>query len=127
MDKFTKRGSDGSVDVSASTNEYAKALSEWVAENEIPSDTIESAVEAVFDRFPGARLPMPALLSAAVTELEATPDQHKTLTSRCHAYVTGQSAGNTGRIDIGKGKGGGVLRLSLPGQPVPARAAKKTA
>lgn len=127
MDKFTVFGSDGSADVSASANAYAKALTSWKVDNEIPTETIETAVEAVFDRFPGQRLPMPALLSAAVLGLSATPDQHKALTTRCHAYVTGQSAGNTGRLDIGKGKGGGVLRLALPGQPVPARPAKKSA
>jgi len=127
MDKYTKTGTDGSVDEKASAIAYSAALSVWVAENEIPSDTIETAIEAVFDRFPSQRLPMPALLSAAVAELSATPEQHNALTKRCHAYVSGQSAGNTGRIDIGKGKGGGVLRLSLPGQPVPARPAKKSA
>lgn len=127
MDKYTKTGADGSVDEKASAIAYSAALSVWVAENEIPSDTIETAVEAVFDRFPSQRLPMPALLAAAVTELSATPEQHNALTKRCHKYVTGQSASNTGRIDIGKGKGGGVLRLSLPGQPVPARPAKKSA
>lgn len=127
MDKFTVRGSSGSVDVVASANAYAKALTEWVAQNELSSETIETAVEAVFDRFPGQRLPMPALLSLSVAELGASPDQHKTLTARVHAYVTGQSADNTGRIDIGKGKGGGVSRLALPGEEVPARLAKKTA
>ena len=127
MDKFTKRGSDGSVDVSASAKAYAEALTKWCAENEVASDTIENAVETVFDRFPGARLPMPALLSLSVQELGATPEQHKTLTDRVHAYVIGQCAKNTGRIDIGKGKGGGVSRLAKPGQAVPARPAKKTA
>jgi hypothetical protein len=127
MDKFSKLGSDGTVDVNASKEAYGQALSAWKAENEIPTDRIETAIEAVFDRFPGQRLAMPALLSMSVLGLSATPDQHKTLTARCHAYVTGQSAGNTGRLDIGKGKGGGVLRLSLPGQPVPARPAKKSA
>jgi len=127
MDKFTKRGTDGSVDVAASASAYAKALTEWVAQNEIPSDTIETAVEAVFDRFNGQRLPMPALIGLALQELQATPDQHKTLTNRVHAYVSGQSAKNTGRLDISKGVGGGVLRLSLPGQEIPARPAKKSA
>jgi hypothetical protein len=125
MDKHTVFGSDGSADLSLSQAAYGKALAVWKAENEVPTETIEGAVEAVFDRFPGQRLPMPYVVSQAVTALEATPDQTKSLTTRVHAYVTGQSANNTGRIDIGKGKGGGVLRLSLPGQPVPARPAKK--
>lgn len=124
MDKYTVFGSDGAADVTASVDAYAKALAAWKQANEIPTDRIESAVEAVFDRFPGQRLPMPALLNLSVNELGGTPEQHKTLSTRVHAYVTGQCAKNTGRIDIGKGKGGGVSRLALPGQPIPARVAK---
>ena len=121
MDKFTVRDSSGSVDVAASANAYATALTKWCAENEVASDTIEMAVEAVFDRHPG-RLPMPALLSAAVNELGATPAQFKTLTDRVHSYVSGQA--KTGRLEIGKGKGGGVSRLARPGEPIPVKPAK---
>lgn len=124
MDKYTKRGMDGSVDVTASAQAYAAALTKWVAENEIASETIETAVEAVFDRFSGSKLPMPALLSLTVAELGGTPDQHKTLTNRVHAYVKGQCNENQGRLEISKGKGGGVQRLAKPGQTIPARAAK---
>lgn len=127
MDKYTKRGIDGSVDVAASASAYAKALTEWVAQNEIPSETIENAVEAAFDRFDGQRQPMPALIAFALQELKAEPSQHKTLTNRVHAYITGQSAKNTGRLDISKGVGGGVARLARPGEAVPARPAKKSA
>ena len=121
MDKFTVRNSDGSVDVAASANAYAVALAKWVSENEIASEMIEAAVEATFDRHPG-RLPMPALLSGAVNELGAAPAQFKALTERCHAYVRGQA--EVGRLEIGKGKGGGVSRLARPGEPIPAKPAK---
>jgi hypothetical protein len=129
MDKFTKTGADGSVDVAASANAYAKALTEWKAQNEIPTDRIEAAVEAVFDRFPGVRLSMPSLLHEAVTELKGSPAQHKALSARVQSYVTGQCGAtketrNTGRLDIQKGVGGGVLRLALPGEPIPARTKK---
>ncbi len=126
MDKFTQRGADGSVDVAASANAYAKALTEWSAQNEIPSDTIETAVEAVFDRFDG-RIAMPALVGLSLQELQATPDQHKALDKRVRAYLKGQAADNTGRLDVMKGVGGGVLRLARPGQEIPARPAKKSA
>lgn len=119
MDKHLVRDSSGSVDVAASANAYAEALTKWCAENEIASETIENAVEAVFDRHPG-RLPMPALLSAAVNELGSTPAQFKTLTDRVHSYVSGQT--KLGRLEVGKGKGGGVSRICLPGQTPPAKA-----
>ena len=124
MDKHTVFGTDGTADLAASTNAYAKALAEWKKANEIPVDRIEAAVEAVFDRFPSQRLAMPMLLNLAVAELGGAPTQFKTLQDAVHGYVTGQSAKNTGRIDIVKGKNGGVQRLALPGQPVPARPAK---
>lgn len=126
MDKFTVRGTDGSVDMAASANAYTKALSEWCTSNETASETIETAVEAVFDRFDG-RITVPALLGLALSELGATPAQHKSLENRVRAYVKGQCAGNTGRLDMVKGVGGGVQRLARPGQEVPARAAKKSA
>lgn len=127
MDKFTQRGADGSVDVAASANAYAKALTEWSAQNEIPSDTIETAVEAVFDRYNDQRLHMPVLVGFTLQELQATPDQHKALDKRVRAYLKGQCAENTGRLDIMKGVGGGVLRLARPGQEIPARPTKKSA
>lgn len=120
MDKYMVRGTDGSVDVAASANAYALALTKWVAENEVPATDIETAVEAVFDQH--KKLPMPALLSAAVNELGSTPAQFKALTERCGAYVRGQAA--LGRLEIAKGKGGGVSRLALPGQPIPVKPAK---
>lgn len=127
MDKFTKRGMDGSVDVVASAQAYASALTKWAAENEIAGEKIENAVEAVFDQFPGQTLPMPALLNLSVAKIGGTPEQHKTLTNRVHAYVSGQCNKNTGRLEVSKGKGGGVLRLAKPGQTIPARSAKKSA
>ena len=130
MDKYSKLGSDGTVDVAVSAQAYADALTAWKAENEIPTDRIEAAVEAVFDRFPGSRLAMPALLHEAVSELQGTPAQHKALTTRVQKYVAAQCGNtketrNTGRLDIQQGVGGGVLRLALPGQDIPARPAKK--
>lgn len=129
MDKYTVFASDGSVDVAASAASYAKTLTAWKVQHEVPTETIEAAVEAVFDRFQGTRLSMPALLHEAVSQLQGTPAQYKTLTERVQAYVSGQcglgEARNTGRLDIQKGVGGGVLRLARPGEEVPARPVKK--
>lgn len=127
MDKFTVRSSSGSVDVSASATAYAEALSKWVVENEADIGAIEGAVEAVFDEYPTARLPMAALVSKAVSKMDPPYAQYKSLSERVHKFVTATSAKNTGRIDIAKGNGGGVLRLAVPGAEIPARPAKKTA
>lgn len=108
MDKFTVRASNGSVDISASAQAYALALTKWVADNEIPTENIENAVTAVLDMYPGQRLPMPALLSLSVQKLGATPEQHRILTERVHAFVRGQA--DSGVLTIAKGKKGGVSR-----------------
>lgn len=109
MDKYTQRGEDGSVDVSASANAYAKALTEWCVKNEIPSEQIADAVNLVLDSHPG-RIPMPALLSLAVQEMGTRPDTFKALSDRVHAYITGQA--KAGLLFVNKGKGGGVSRLA---------------
>lgn len=108
MDKFTKRGTDGSVDVAASANAYAAALTEWCAANEMDAEEIAGAVNAVLDRHPGRRIAMPALLSLAAQELGATPETFKVLSDRIHAYVTGQASAKL--LFVTKGKGGGVGR-----------------
>ena len=46
MDKYMVRSTDGSVDVAASANAYATALTKWAAENEVPAADIEAAVES---------------------------------------------------------------------------------
>ena len=107
MDKYTQRGTDGSIDVAASANAYAKALTEWSALNEIPAEQITEAVNSVLDLHPG-RIPMPALLSITVQQLGATPENFKVLSDRVHAYVTGQT--KAGLLFVIKGKGGGVSR-----------------
>jgi len=108
MDKFTVRGTDGSVDIAASANAYAKALTEWTAENEIPAEEIAAAVNTVLDRHAGKRIPMPALLSLASQELGADAENFKVLSDRVHAYVKGQK--EAGLLFVILGKGGGVSR-----------------
>lgn len=125
MDKFTVRDAGGSVDVAASVASYREALNSWVSVNETPVEVIERAVEAVFDsRSSTQRLPTPFLVSLAVQEIGADPSQFKALSARVSAYVKGQCAENTGRLDTSKGKGGGVLRLARPGEDIPARPVK---
>lgn len=108
MDKFTKRGTDGSVDVTASAAAYTEALTEWCAENEIPAEQIEAAANAVLDAHAGKRIPMPAFLSLAVQELGGTPETFAVLSDRVHAYVSGQAKAE--QLFVVKGKGGGVTR-----------------
>lgn len=120
MDKFTSFDANGEADVAASANAYAKALTTWKTQNEIPTEQIETAVETVFDRATGV-LPMPALVSFAVSEISQDPAQHKALTKRVHAYITGQKL--AGRLSVKQGKMGGVTRLARVGEEQVAKTA----
>lgn len=108
MDKFTKRGTDGSVDVEASKAEYGQALAAWCVQNEIPADRISAAVATVLDSHPGQPIPVPALLSEACQCLGSTPQTFTVLSKRVHAFVQGQE--KAGLLFITRGKGGGVSR-----------------
>jgi len=107
MDKYTQLGTDGSIDVAASANAYAKALTNWKVENEIPAETISEAMNTILDGHPG-RIPMPALLSLTVQQLGATPETFKVLSDRVHQYV--QARAKAGELFIVKGKNGGCTR-----------------
>lgn len=124
MDKFTVRDSAGCVDVVSSVAAYERALTSWVQVNEVPLDLIESAVEAAFDSSDRARLPIDYLTSVAVQNMGVHPDQYRAVTARVGTYIRGQASASCGRLEITKGTGGGVARLSRPGEPVPARPVK---
>lgn len=114
MDKFTVRDLSGAVDVIASATKYAEALQDWVSQNEADPQHLTDVVNAVFDRFSGQTLPMPALVSLSVADLGATPTEHMAVSKRVHAHIQGM-AGKGGSLTITKGKGGGVSRKAVEG------------
>lgn len=119
MDKYMVRGSDGSVDLKASVAAYHNALAKWVSENEISADTVRNAVDAVFnERGEGTRLTLPILVSYAMGKIDHSPAQYTAIESRIRAFLKGNA-----RFESTKGKGGGVARLALDGQPLPAKTA----
>lgn len=111
MNSFTVRNSAGAVDVVASVSAYTQALQTWVSENEADVQQLTDTVNEVFDKYPSQVLPMPALVSMVVTELGATPSEHKTVTARVYAHVRCMAA-EGGTLQITRGKGGGVTRLA---------------
>ncbi|HEY5267565.1 MAG TPA: hypothetical protein VII94_00320 [Candidatus Saccharimonadales bacterium] len=108
MDKYTVRDSSGSVDVTASSNAYAAALTLWVTENEIPSDDIAMAVDSVLDSAAGKRVAMPSLLNFAAQELGADVSSLQAISTRIHEYVTAQVKAE--KLFVVKGVGGGVSK-----------------
>lgn len=121
MDKFTIRDANGTVDTAASVRAYSNALAAWVSANETPVDSIERAVEAVFDTH-DKRMPTGFLVDCTMQELNVDPERFQTVSKHVVSYVKGQVA--SGRIDSTKGTGGGLSRLARPGEPIPARQVK---
>jgi len=109
MNKFTIR-TGSTVDIDASVAAYTEALTQWAADNDIPSDQIATAVNTVLDNADGERVPMPALLNFAATELGSNYRNHSTLTDRIHDFVSAEV--KAGRLFTVKGSGGGVSRTA---------------
>lgn len=120
---------DGRTDEDASVAAFRVAMSKHIADRETELSTIADAVGAVFDKYKGTSINMPALCNFALQELNAQPENYKVLQERTAQYVRDNSQGEkdkeTGveaRPDslfvIGKGKGGGVHRRSdRPAKP----------
>lgn len=124
MDKYMVRSKvNGSVDVVASAANYANALTAWVAENEFDTNEIRDAIDAVFDAQPKEqRLTLPVLVSYTMGHLKPSADQFSNVEDSIRAYVKANP-----RFHSSKGKNGGVLRLALEGEEIPAPPAKKSA
>lgn len=120
--EYVVRAADGSIDINGSVAAFATALG-TLAESEVASEDIRDAVDAVCDKHPDNRLPMQALISLATTILAPEPSALGSVTKRVHAWIRA-TAKETGRFEIVKGVGGGVKRLALEGEPVPAKTAK---
>lgn len=127
MDNNTIRNAIGEVDQKASLAGYANNLAKWCSENEVSTEMIQKAVDRVFDDHTDLtvteplRLTIPVLIGYAMAYCDHTPKQFSAVQERIRAYVKGSP-----RFDSSKGKGGGVARLALDGQPIPEKT-KKTA
>jgi len=117
--KYIVRGTDGSIDITSSVNQFATQLA-TLSQAEVSTDSIAEAVDSVYDgQEAGKRLPMAALVSLATTELSPEADKISAVQKRVHSWVRAQA-----RFSIAKGVGGGVSRLALEGEPIPAKVAK---
>lgn len=117
MDKHTVRNTEtGNIDIAASANNYAKALSLWISQNEIEQEKISNAVNAVMDRFP-EKLLMPMLVSLSVQEISEDPNQYKPLEKQVRAFIKAQQ--EAGKIEVKKGPGAGIKRITTTNVSTP--------
>jgi hypothetical protein len=122
ISKFVVRAA-GKIDRQASATAFLTALDLFEAEEATENGVIAEAVSAVFDKYPGASVNMPALVSSAAQHMNSTPGNFAVLSERIKKYVQVNSQGEKskehGRFPnpdslfiINKGKGGGVRRRS---------------
>jgi len=119
---------DGSLDEAGSIRRFENALAEFQASRLLESDTILTAVHAVFDQYRGEAIPMPALTSAVLQALHVLPSNYKTMEEKVtncireNADQSEKKDRKTGEVTrqaelprtrtfgIRKGVGGGVCR-----------------
>ena len=113
----------GKIDRQASFVAFQTALDIFEAEEATENGVIADAVNAAFDKYPGASQNMDALISGTTTYMNATPGNFKVLSERIRKYVQINSQGEKDKTTeqvqnpdslflISKGKGGGVKRRS---------------
>lgn len=108
LSNYVVRGSDGSVDASATVAKFETDLSAFVTETAEEQANIAAAVSAVYDENKGKRIAMPTLTSLALVKLNAQVENFQALGEKVQAFVRA----NTDTYSIAKGKGGGVGRIS---------------
>jgi hypothetical protein len=128
LSTYCERTEDGSVDVEGTLAKFGVDLLNFVAERDTEDAVIGEAVNALFDKHPGARLVVPYVVSQTLVALNVQPQNSTALTKRVMDFLHA----NNGERDsgqpygIGKGKGSGVCRWSTtPEKVVPEKAAKK--
>lgn len=104
----------GSVDVDASLAAAKSGILNYIAQRETELETVSEAVGATFDALKGAKANMPYVVGQTLRNLNVQPENYKTLESLVAGFIR-ENAGDrpSGALfNIGKGKGGGVLRWS---------------
>lgn len=120
---------DGRTDEEASTALFTSLMKSHIASRELELETIADAVGAVFEKYKGTSINMPALCNFALQELNAQPENYKVLQERTAQYVRDNAQGDKDKVTgkeprpdslfvIGKGVGGGVhRRADRPAKP----------
>lgn len=104
--KYIVTDSSGNIDITASTAKYSSALSTWIDENEIPSDTISDAIKTVLSKYPNERVKVPALLSEVTMAVISNPENFSGTEKRVRAVFTSDK--NAGKLFVMKGSNGGA-------------------
>ena len=119
--KVVLRNNLGGVDAEATIALIESELLAWIEENEMDTDSIAAAVQAVYDKMPPAKIQMLDLNSLAnrATQILNVPvGSDSRVANRVKEYIRGESKrfkesnGEEGAFMLQIGKGGGIFRSS---------------
>jgi hypothetical protein len=102
---------DGSVDQEATRQAFETALETHLAQVEIAHGVVAGAVDAVFSDHPQA-MAMPTIAALACQKLNATPENHASLTEAVLDYVRANNKGDNSLFVSVRGRSGGTIRRS---------------
>lgn len=100
---------DGTIDQAASLAAARVAISKLAVQHETETQSLGEAVSAVFDKFRGETIKMPALTALTCQVMNAQPENFVYLSTRVAAFVRA-NAGEGKLYKIAKGKHGGASR-----------------
>lgn len=103
----------GLVDVTATLDAVETALNSANTDAEKAFAAVGPAVDAVFSEHSGAAINMPAVASFALAKLGTAPDKYNETVELVQNYIR-SNAGDEGKFEIRKGKGGGVRLRTAP-------------
>lgn len=97
---------DGELDLDQASQEFQKdLLAYWESEMRLMKSVI-----GLFQKFPGANLNIPYIVSSICTELGVTPESYPSMSKKVEETI--HSLEKSGVIKINKGKGGGCSLVS---------------
>lgn len=100
------------IDRDTSMNNFEDYLTNLVAEQEQEQEKIDVAVNALFDKNKGKRLPLDYVISQTLISMNAQPENHKAMYRKVNTYLH-DNAGEDKAFNIGRGRGsGGVGRVA---------------
>ena len=124
---YCARNADDTVDVEATVAKFRGEVLNFVAERDIEGAVIGDAINALFTKYPGARLVVPFVQSKVFVALNGQPENSTALNKRILDFIHENSGDRESGalLGIGKGKGSGVCRWSTT--PVKEEKAAKSA
>lgn len=111
------RFKDGSVNVDASTDAFNAIVSKYVAQVDLQNETIAASVNAVFDRYPHAKIGIPFMIGQVLVALNVQPENSVELTKRVHAYISENADRPAVREKDANGKNIKGGKILVPAEP----------